>query len=107
MRILIAISLMVLAQLATAKNAHATCYGLYCPPTPINNTYVTNNYEVEDKNVPNRFGAKLDAPYLVKLSDNWFIGTEGGKDLWSTNFDEAWFVYGKITYTGTLINLKK
>lgn|SRR3990167_1685435 len=69
----------------------------------IKNTYVTNI----DESSKNEFGAKLDAPNLVRINDDWTIGTEGGKDLWRTDVNEGWFVYGKITYSGTLINLKK
>jgi hypothetical protein len=56
---------------------------------------------------PNTFGAKLDMPKLVQLTENWYVGTEGGKDLNYTNVDEGWFAYAKVTYTGTLFSFKK
>lgn len=68
----------------------------------ITNNYVTNNYE-ESK----EFGAKADAPFLVELTDNLYVGFEGGKDLYRTDADEGWFGYGKVTYTGTLFSFKK
>lgn len=68
-----------------------------------NTTNVTNVYE-DNKN---EFGAKLDAPYLIELRDNWFFGLEGSKDLYNTDFGEGWTSYGKITYTGTLFSFKK
>ena len=70
----------------------------------VKKTYVTNNYTDTD---PQRYGAKLDAPKLVHLKGHWYIGVEGGKDLNYTNAKEGWFAYGKITYTGTLLNLSK
>lgn len=71
----------------------------------IHHLNVTNSItEVENDN---NFGAKLDAPNLVKLNENWAVGVEGGKDLNGTNNSEGWFTYGKLTYSGSLFNLSK
>lgn len=52
-------------------------------------------------------GLKADAPNLILLPWNLSLGVEGGKDLYETNWDEGWFIYAKITYSGTLLNLSK
>ena len=52
-------------------------------------------------------GAKADAPNLIKLAKNWTLGVEGGKDLLNTTPDEGWFIFGKITFSGTLFDLTK
>lgn len=74
-------------------------------PKPIVNNYSTSNTFNEEIN--NDFGAKLDAPYLVELHKDWYLGTEGGKEIISSNASQGWFAYGKVTYTGTLFSLKK
>lgn len=76
------------------------------------NVYKTENVtnevtEIVESEIKNEYGAKLDAPNLVRLADNWFVGVEGGKDLYQTNSDEGWFAYGKVTYTGTWFDLRK
>lgn len=68
--------------------------------TQVNNTF--NNFTDE-----NRFGAKLNAPNLVRLTENWYVGVEGGKDLYHTNLHDGWFAYGKLTYSGTLFDLRR
>jgi hypothetical protein len=55
----------------------------------------------------NRFGAKLDAPFLARINDDWFVGAEGGKDLNYSSASNGWFAYAKVTYVGTLLNKKK
>lgn len=61
-------------------------------------------------------GAKVDAPNLVRLTDNLTFGIEAGKDMGTNIFqdsaawredDKNYFVYAKITYTGTLLNFAK
>ena len=68
-----------------------------------NNFYSTNHYD----QTKNEFGTKLDAPYLVEVYKNWFIGVEGGKDLYSTSMSEGWNSYLKVTYTGTVYSFRK
>jgi hypothetical protein len=51
------------------------------------------------------FGAKADAPNLILLPYNFSLGVEGGKDLLGTSLSEGWFVFGKVTWNGTLVNL--
>jgi len=51
------------------------------------------------------FGAKADAPNLLRLSENWTIGAEASKDLRRTASDEGWEVFGKLTYTGSIFDL--
>ena len=64
----------------------------------------------------NTAGVKVDAPQLVKLSENWALGAEGGKDIVNNllysdsdylEADRGYFGYVKVTYNGTLLNLKK
>lgn len=52
-------------------------------------------------------GPMADAPNLVKISDNWYLGFEGGKDEVYTNTSKGWFGYAKVTYTGTLLDFSK
>jgi len=61
----------------------------------------------EDANKNNEYGVKADAPYLIRFKENWYAGLEAGKDLNKTNSNEGYFVYAKITYVGTLLNLGK
>ena len=68
---------------------------------------ITNVAEISDTTVKNIYGAKLDAPNLVHLYGDWFLGAEGGKDLNQTNVNEGWFVYGKVTYKGTWFDFDK
>ena len=62
-------------------------------------------------------GIKFDAPHLVgipQISDNLFLGIEGGKDWMTDPFrpstrsyvedDRGYFAYLKLTYNGCLIN---
>lgn len=88
-KFIIIIALMALPAVAFAS--HKTTYN------------VTNN-QFED---PNLFGVKADAPYLGRITDSWYAGVEGGKDLNYTNASQGWFAYAKITYTGTLLNNPK
>lgn len=70
----------------------------------VNNYYdETNFYDASKDDI----GAKADAPYLIKIGEDWFIGGEAGKDLYHAKSDEGWFFYGKITYTGTLLDFSK
>lgn len=92
----------------TATTAQA---GEYYKPKKVvkkyyNTTNVTNVTNVEQE-TKNSFGAKLDAPYLVELRESWYLGAEGGKDLFNTDLNDGWYSYGKITYTGTLFSFKK
>ena len=68
---------------------------------------------IDDQNV---VGAKIDAPQIIKLSNNWSVGAEVGKDILDNVFhdetdyfedDQGWFGYLKFTYNGTWINLAK
>lgn len=69
------------------------------------NNYFSSTYNYDQRK--NEFGTKLDAPYLVEVHKDWFVGVEGGKDLYSTSMSEGWFSYAKITYSGTLFSFKK
>jgi hypothetical protein len=78
--------------------AHAT--------TKVTNvTNVTNTYV--DETARNEFGVAADAPNLVRLTDNWSLGTEVGHNFNGTSSNEGYFVYAKATYTGTLLDLRK
>ena len=52
-------------------------------------------------------GAKVDAPNLVKVMDDVFVGVEGGKDLVNTDAGEGWFAYLKVTVTKNLFDFTK
>lgn len=71
-----------------------------------NTTNVTNVTNI-DESAKNIFGAKLDAPNLVEISDNWHFGLEGSKDLYNTDVNEGWAAFGKFTYQGTWFTFKK
>ena len=78
-----------------------------CTPVTNNyNTYINNDY-LNSADKDNQAGVKLDAPNLVRLSNNWYAGVEGTKDFANTGFNEGWGVYGKLTYSGTLLDLTK
>lgn len=69
-----------------------------------NTTNVTNVTQAEYKN---EFGAKLDAPNLVELRKNWYLGVEASKDLYHTDAEEGWTSFAKISYTGTWFSFVK
>ena len=61
-------------------------------------------------------GIKIDTPNIIKISDEWSIGSEVGKDVISDIFrdssdyfeaDKGYFGYIKVTYTGSLLNLSE
>jgi hypothetical protein len=75
-------------------------------------TIVTNNNTVVNPtavvvNDKNLFGPMVDAPKLVRIYGDWYMGAEGGKDIAYTNTSKGWFAYGKVTYTGTLFTIFK
>jgi hypothetical protein len=70
--------------------------------TTINNTEIINP-EVTVITEKVEAGPMADAPYLVKITNNWYLGFEGGKDEVYTNTSKGWFGYAKATYTGTLL----
>ena len=77
---------------------------VFAKTTITNNTTVINPTAVvvNDKNL---FGPMVDAPKLVRIYGDWYMGAEGGKDIAYTNMSKGWFAYGKVTYTGTLFTL--
>ena len=103
----------VLASEGEGHHGHA--YGHYKFKKVINNTtniYKTENNitevtEISNGQIKNIYGAKLDAPNLIRLADNWYIGAEGGKDFNQTDANEGWFAYGKVTYSGTWFDFRK
>jgi len=62
-------------------------------------------------------GAKIDAPNLVKIAEDWNLGVEGGKDILKdvlysgtrefVEADRGYFAYVKVTYTGCLLGCKE
>ena len=48
-----------------------------------------------------------EAPYLIKLPANFYLGVFGGKDLFRTSWDEGWIVGGKVTWTQTVLDFSK
>jgi hypothetical protein len=91
---------LVLALCLVCSVGYAEGHGKYKKTT-------VNNYSTFVDEINNEYGAKLDAPYLVKIIENVFLGVEGGKNLYNTATDEGWFAYGKVTYIGTLLDLTK
>lgn len=73
-----------------------------------NTTNVTNvtNVSSSDKD-EEVYGLKLDAPNLVKLNEDWSIGSELSKDLNDTNADEGWSYFAKVTYFGSWFDFTK
>jgi len=67
----------------------------------------------------NKAGVKADAPNLIRFSDSLTFGLEGGKDIATDVFysegegveyfeaDRGYFVYAKITYSGTIFDFNK
>lgn len=100
------IILIGLILISTSAQAAAT-YKYVKPKKVINNYYSSTNVVNNYLNEKNEFGAKLDAPYLVEVHKDIFIGVEGGKDLYSTSMSEGWNAYGKVTYTGKLFSFVK
>lgn len=49
----------------------------------------------------------VDAPDLIKATKNISVGAEAGKDWNQTSFDQGWYVMGKVTYRGTLLDFTK
>lgn len=61
-------------------------------------------------------GGMVDAPNLVRFSENLTLGLEGGKEVYHDIFkndsvrledDEGYFGFVKVTYTGTLFSFSK
>lgn len=104
------IVLMGLILISTTSYAKTHTYDLSpkAKPKPIiNNNYTTNNYSIYNQEFKNEYGAKLDAPYLVQLHENWFLGLEGGKEIISSNASEGWNANIKITWQGTLFSFDR
>ena len=48
----------------------------------------------------------VDAPNLIRLSDDWTLGSEVTKGLTDTSFGEDWAILGKITYSPSLFDVR-
>lgn len=67
--------------------------------------------------VHNTAGAKIDAPNLIRFTQNLTLGLEGGKNLVNDigypdnknaiEDDYGYFAYAKITWTGSLFDFSK
>ena len=73
--------------------------------TIVNNTQVNPTAVVVAEKV--QAGPMVDAPYLVRVFPDWYIGVEGGKDEVYTNPSKGWFGYVKVTWTRTLLDLSQ
>ena len=73
---------------------------------------------VEQEQISNVVGLKLDAPNLVKIDKKgqWTLGAEGGKAIMKNIFytdnayyqaDKGYFAFLKVTYKGCLLNCKE
>jgi len=67
----------------------------------------TDTHRNDKSSTDLKTGVKLDAPNIIRLTKNTTLGVEGGKDLLGTNRNEGWFVFGKITWTGTFFDFTK
>lgn len=86
---------------AEAKKGH------HSKPTPV---------VQEVDNTHNVAGVKVDAPNLVRVTENTTIGVEAGKDLatdigyndfdWN-EADKGYFGYVKVTWSGNLFDFTK
>lgn len=61
----------------------------------------------QDANQYNDYGVVLDAPYLIEIHRDWYVGTEAGHNFNHTNSNEGYTVVGKVTYTGTWFSFNK
>jgi len=52
-------------------------------------------------------GAKVDAPNIIRLTDNLTIGVEASKDLYYTGHRDGYSGYAKITWTGSVLDFSK
>ena len=55
----------------------------------------------------NDFALGVDAPYLVEVNKDWYLGSEIYKDIEDTEGDEGWTFLAKATYKGTLFSFVK
>ena len=84
--------------------------------TEIVNNYTTEEHqhnttnvfnEVVEPDVKNAYGAKLDFPNLIQLTENSSLGIEGSKDLYQTDSREGWAGYLKFTSKFSFVDLRK
>lgn len=106
--LVVGLTLVGCAKEAEAKGSKDPCKGLFaailneCSPHTID-----TDTQIDDKHYGDpKLGVMLDAPSLVLLPWDWSLGAEGGKDLYLTNTSEGWFAYIKLTWSGTLLNLR-
>ena len=112
---------MLLALLAVPAFAETTGRGQYTTPCPYvtdflnNNEYISHNHQLPDE-ARLTTGVKLDAPNLIRFTRNLTLGAEVGKDIYTDPFmdggswvedDKGYTAYVKITYTGTLWDLRR
>lgn len=57
-------------------------------------------FDVQDQQV-----IEVDAPYLVQVGDQWFLGTSISKDVKDTAWQEGFILKAKVTYRGTILKL--
>lgn len=103
-KIVLALSLILITSPAHAWFHH----GHHGSVTNVTNNYTTTNVtNTTEENNKDIYGVKLDAPKLIRISTNWYFGVEDAKDLYLTNMDEGYTIYGKLTYYGTWIDFTK
>lgn len=92
--------ILILCFLLLSSQAFASSHHL------TNITNISNNYSINDPaKIQPELGAELEAPNLVKLPYDLFLGFEAGKDLYNNNYTQGYFVYGKISWNGTFLDL--
>ena len=69
-----------------------------------NHSYNMENYLEKDDLV---LGAKVDMPLLLRITEALSLGIEASKNCVQTNMKEGYEGYVKLTYTGTLLDLRK
>lgn len=86
-------------------------YAFAMPHQTTTNTTTIINTQVNPTAIvvadKDEFGAMADAPKVVRIFPDWYIGMEGGKALDYTNVSKGWFAYAKVTYDGTLVDFTK
>lgn len=70
------------------------------------NTDTDTHADVKEDQEP-VLGVKADAPNLIKLTKDWAVGVEGGKDLYKNSIEDGWFAFVKVTFSGSLFDLTK
>lgn len=119
------LAVLLVAFLAVPVMAEETSRGIYSSQYLKLDDWLNNNDEISHKHTYTDnytedariiLGVKFDAPNLIKFSEYWYLGLEGGKDMYTNLFmdtaawvedDLGYFGYIKLTYLGTLLDFSR